>query len=305
MSQKEIDEEIGKMETMLEGLKNQSRLLASNSQKMSTPKDSGFSTSRPSNFDGYDIYTTRELSLLNTPISSKAGVNLSPGSTDRLGGSDTVGMQKAGLVADRRRVHGFHVDPPVCGSAFYRGMDRDFHSTPIMTTRVSTSNDSRKSSDGLNSTVDRIKYTQKPATFDGLTSWIDYKSHFEICAELNQWSDTEKGMYLAVSLRGQAQGVLGNLPERLKRDYYSLLSALEERFAPANQKELYRAQLKDRRQKASESLPELGQDIRRLVNLAYHTAPHDVIETLARGSFIDALMDSNMRLKVKQARTSY
>jgi hypothetical protein len=43
---------------------------------------------------------------------------------------------------------------------------------------------------------------------------------------------------------------------------------LEERFAPPNQKDLYRVQLKERRQKASETLPELGQAIRRLVNKA-------------------------------------
>ena len=27
----------------------------------------------------------------------------------------------------------------------------------------------------------------KPATFDGSTSWLDYKTHFDLCAELNRW----------------------------------------------------------------------------------------------------------------------
>jgi hypothetical protein len=45
----------------------------------------------------------------------------------------------------------------------------------------------------------------KPDKFDGSTSWVNFKSHFEICAELNGWTLTEKGMYLAVALRGQAQ----------------------------------------------------------------------------------------------------
>lgn len=51
----------------------------------------------------------------------------------------------------------------------------------------------------------------KPATFDGSGNWLDYKAHFEVCAQLNDWSDQEKGLYLAVSLRGQAQGVFGNI----------------------------------------------------------------------------------------------
>ena len=144
----------------------------------------------------------------------------------------------------------------------------------------------------------------KPATFDGSTgtSWSDFKSHFEVCAELNGWSPQEKGMYLAVSLRGNAQGVLGNLPGAAQRDYNALCIALEQRFAPTNQTELYRAQLRERKQKAVETLPELGQDIRRLTNLAYPTATVDLKEILAKEQFIDAIKDSDMRLRIKQAR---
>jgi hypothetical protein len=35
---------------------------------------------------------------------------------------------------------------------------------------------------------------------------------------------------MAVSLRGQAQGVLGNLPLELRQDYKELVKSLEERF---------------------------------------------------------------------------
>ena len=85
-------------------------------------------------------------------------------------------------------------------------------------------------------------------------------------------------------------------------DYDELVGALEERFAPPNQTELYRVQLRERRQKASETLSELGQDIRRLANLAYPTAPSDLRETLSKEQFIDALISSDMRIRVKQAR---
>ena len=55
------------------------------------------------------------------------------------------------------------------------------------------------------------KTIMKPATFDGTVAWTDYRAHFEACAELNGWSEEQKGLYLSVSLRGQAQGVFGNL----------------------------------------------------------------------------------------------
>ena len=142
----------------------------------------------------------------------------------------------------------------------------------------------------------------KPATFDGKSSWIDFRSHFDICAELNGWSEQEKGLHLAVSLRGSAQSILGNLHGDSKKDFTSLCKALEERFSPANQTELYRAQLRERRLKATETIPELGQDIRRLTNLAYSSAPMDVRATLAKEQFIDALFSSDMRLRIKQSR---
>ena len=50
----------------------------------------------------------------------------------------------------------------------------------------------------------------KPATYDEKSAWLDYKSHFEACATLGHWSEEDKAMYLAVSLRGQAQSVLGD-----------------------------------------------------------------------------------------------
>ena len=51
-------------------------------------------------------------------------------------------------------------------------------------------------------------------------------------------------------------------------------------------------------------MAELGQDIRRLANLAYSNAPSDVKETLAKEQFMDAVSNYDMRLRIKQARPS-
>ncbi|CAG2249599.1 unnamed protein product [Mytilus edulis] len=142
----------------------------------------------------------------------------------------------------------------------------------------------------------------KFANYDGTSEWSDFKSHFDACAVINNWDDQEKGLYLATALRGQAQGVFKDLPTEKRMDHTTLIKALQERFSPPNQTELYRVQLKERRQKASESLPELGQAIRRLVNKAYPNAPSEVKETLAREQFLDSLVDSEMRIRIKQSR---
>lgn len=109
-----------------------------------------------------------------------------------------------------------------------------------------------------------------------------------------------KGLFLAVSVREHAQSVLWDLPSDNGQHYSTLVRSLEERFSPPNQTDFYRVQLKERRQKASESISELGQAIRRLTNLAYASAPGEVRETLAKDSFIDALTDSEMRIRINQ-----
>ncbi|CAC5390253.1 unnamed protein product [Mytilus coruscus] len=142
----------------------------------------------------------------------------------------------------------------------------------------------------------------KLANYDGTSEWSNFKSHFGVCAVINNWDEQEKGLYLATALRGQAQGVFSDLPTEKRMDYTTLIKALQERFSPPNQTELYRVQLKERRQKASESLLELGQAIRRLVNKAYPNAPSDVKDTLAREQFLDSLVDLEMRIRIKQFR---
>jgi hypothetical protein len=51
-----------------------------------------------------------------------------------------------------------------------------------------------------------------------------------------------------------------------------------------------------------ESLPEVAEDIERLAHLAYPDAPVDVLETLTKDQFIDALIDKELRLRVAQAQ---
>ena len=108
-----------------------------------------------------------------------------------------------------------------------RGMDVDFHKYEPGVTYLNDldrqATDSRRSHNYI-----------KPATFDGSGSWVDYKSHFEACSSLNQWTDREKGLYLSVSLRGQAMSVLGNLSKQSVKDYEEIVVALEDRVAPAN-----------------------------------------------------------------------
>lgn len=35
----------------------------------------------------------------------------------------------------------------------------------------------------------------KPATYDGASSWLDYKAHFEACPAVNGWTEESKGLF--------------------------------------------------------------------------------------------------------------
>ncbi len=59
-----------------------------------------------------------------------------------------------------------------------------------------------------------INQQQRPAPFDGKTTWDAYRMQFDMLAEINRWSQSEKAAYLAISLRGPAATVLTNLPPR-------------------------------------------------------------------------------------------
>ena len=139
-----------------------------------------------------------------------------------------------------------------------------------------------------------------PDSFDGRGHLTDYLAHFDICTEINSWTLAQKASYLALSLRGSAQEVLGNLNSDQKINYQLLVKALQRRFDPQNQVQLYRVQLRCRRRMSNETLPELGQAIRRLTRQAYPGATSSLMESLAKDNFIDVLEDSDVKWKVYQ-----
>ena len=143
---------------------------------------------------------------------------------------------------------------------------------------------------------------QKPPSFDGKSQWEPYIAQFEIVAGMNQWNDEQKGNYLATSLKGSALSLLGNLPSDTSQDYKALVTALESRFGSAHQQELHRSKFKSRLRRRDESLQELAENLERLAMLAYPSAPEEMKDLLAKEQLIDAILDGDTRLRLKQSR---
>lgn len=142
----------------------------------------------------------------------------------------------------------------------------------------------------------------KPRAYNGTSSWREYKSHFERICRLNGWN-TNRMDYLWVNLEGAALSYVESLPQTRVVDYETVCESLEERFGESQLAEVFRAELRGRRRKEGESLPALGQEIRRLVQYAYPGVGHDALEEIALERYREALGDREQRMSIRQGHS--
>ena len=140
----------------------------------------------------------------------------------------------------------------------------------------------------------------KPQLYDGQTDIEEYLTQFNIIAELNDWDYHSKSLYLASSLTGTARSLLNEIEPEQRKDYYNLVKVLKSRFGTLNKAEIYRTQLKSRVREKGESISELAQNIKKLTRQAYPEATSEIIEILALDYFIDALLGSETRLRLRE-----
>ena len=140
----------------------------------------------------------------------------------------------------------------------------------------------------------------KPQLYDGLTDIDEYLTQFYIVTEINGWNSQVKALHLASSLTCSARSLLSELDVAHMRAYSHLVKALQNRFGTVNKAEIYRTQLKNRIRQKGEAIPELAQNIKKLTRQAYPDASSDLIDTLALNHFIDSLLDSETRLRLRE-----
>ena len=107
-------------------------------------------------------------------------------------------------------------------------------------------------------------------------------------------------MELATSLEGNARGVLADMMPEQQLNFTALVNKLTQRFEPEGQLGIYQTQLRSRRRKRNESIPELLQEISRLVRKAYPASDEQTRSYMAISSFISALSNEAQELFVYQ-----
>ena len=143
----------------------------------------------------------------------------------------------------------------------------------------------------------------RPQNYDGSSDFEEFLYQFEITCEINAWKYKEKSLFLANCLTGEARSLLNELDSDGRRDYDTLIEKLRNRFGSVNQSEIYRTQLKSRTRHTGEKIQELAQAIKKLVRQAYPGVSKEVIETLSLDNFIDAITNSDIRMRVRELQT--
>ncbi|KAL9970102.1 hypothetical protein ACROYT_G022425 [Oculina patagonica] len=120
-------------------------------------------------------------------------------------------------------------------------------------------------------------------------------------ASENQLNNSdEAAVFLAASLRGEAQKVLNGMSDSDCRNYAKIVDKLELRFGVEKQRELHQARLHNRRQQENETVQALAADIRSMSSLAYQDLSPDTQERFAVQHFIDAIKDQDDRLRLRR-----
>jgi len=140
----------------------------------------------------------------------------------------------------------------------------------------------------------------KPQLYDGSDDLDEYLTQFNILAELHGWNSKTKALFLASSLSGGARALLNEMSDYDCHNYDSLVEALKSRFGSTHRSEVFRAELQTRVRFRNETLPELAQAIKKLTRRAYPGTPPVVRDTLALDYFIDAIPESEIRLRLRE-----
>ncbi|KAJ8026417.1 Retroviral-like aspartic protease 1 [Holothuria leucospilota] len=155
---------------------------------------------------------------------------------------------------------------------------------------------------GLHEHGTRPKPLMLPEKFDGSQPWEDYLTHFKSVAEINGWNREQKARFLGANLKGGALEVYTEISSAARTSFSAVVEALERRFGRAHQKPLFLAQLSMRRRGRNESLQQLAQAIKRLVNGAYPSLNMNARDGIAVESFRAALDDVELQRAVFMAK---
>ena len=143
---------------------------------------------------------------------------------------------------------------------------------------------------------DTFRLKMKPREFNGTTPWEEYWLHFRQVALLNHWATEDSRQFLLANLGGLALEFVFTLPEITRDSFTELTESLGKRFGAAREATIHQAALEGTYRRPGQTIPALGQEIRKKVRLAYPTVDMEAQEALAISHFRRAITDATQRM---------
>lgn len=151
-----------------------------------------------------------------------------------------------------------------------------------------------------------VRKLQKPIVmpdmYSGQANFKDWLAQFNICKNLNSWTDEQACQIIVVKLKGSALQVYSDMDEQDRGSYEMLTQALRSRFDPDRDVGVYWTQLKNRVRRKGETLSELAGNIRRLVTKAFPRADKNSIEQVSIQHFIDTLDNNEIKIQIRRKK---
>lgn len=138
----------------------------------------------------------------------------------------------------------------------------------------------------------------KTPVFTGITSFEAFKFQFETVIRRNKWDQDDGLAALILSLQGEASTFLETISNAEKKNYCSLMEALERKYGSSHKRQIHRIELKNRTQQKGESLQDFGAAIERLTFLAYSDTSPDFMEKCKIDAFSDGIQDIDVKRAV-------
>ena len=129
----------------------------------------------------------------------------------------------------------------------------------------------------------------KPEFFNGDDDLDQYISHFQNCADLGRWSETDKALTLSACLKGQARAFYLGLSQLDRSSYCKLVQKFSERFGSVRQQSRYLTKFETRKRNPGETIASLGDDLRLLALRSYPELGTDAQESLSLHQFYKAV----------------
>lgn len=150
-----------------------------------------------------------------------------------------------------------------------------------------------------------VKHVQNPKSYNGKSSWKQYKKYFTRVASVNGWTNySDKLQHLLLALDGPAAEVATEIDDQSPNAYDEVWQALARRFGSVDENRENMRRFDQRRQGPSESIAEYEQALRTLHFEAWPNATQAQKDSDLKRRFEEGLssqeMSSYLRLHAGQ-----